>query len=131
MHEVVESAAPSSERNLVVRTVIPEAQFNDLRQQFALRDEASVRLYLCKYPFLFPLLLEAKAQVTRFFGNETQPALQISVDPNDWAAQLFVVIPTRLNADAAFALFDQLDQEWWLEASERAEFRMNFTPEFI
>lgn len=131
MHDVVDYAAPSSEWNSAVRAVISESQFSDLRQQFELRDEAGIQSYLCKYPFLFPLLLEAKSQVTRLFGAETKPALQISIDPNDWSAQLFIVIPTRLDADAAFALFDQLDQEWWLEASERAEFRMNFTPEFI
>ena len=113
-----------------MRAVISESQFGDLRKHFELRDEASVRSYLCKYPFLLALLLETKAQITRIFGEETKPALEVSVDPNDWAAQLFIVIPTRLNADEISLLFDQLDQEWWMEASERANYRMNFIPEF-
>lgn len=121
----------SSGQNSTLESVMSETELCDLRQQYELRDEASIRTYLRKYPFLIALLLEAKTQVARIFGEDTKPALQISIDPNDWSSQLFVVIPTRLNADTAFALFDQLDQEWWLGASERAEFRMNFTPEFI
>ena len=129
MHDLIEYATPSSERT--VRSVIPESQFGDLGKQFELRDEASLRSYLYRYPFLFALLLEAKFQVARIFGAQTRPALQVSLDPNDGAAQLFVVIPTRLNAKAALFLFDQLDQEWWLETAASAEFRMNFSPEFI
>ena len=105
--------------------------FVELRKQFELRDESGVRTYLRKYPFLLTLLLEAKTQVVRIFGEGTKAVLQISVDPNDLSAQLFIVIPTQLSAKEALALFDQLDQEWWLEATKRADFRMNFIPEFV
>lgn len=131
MHDVIEHAALGSERNPAVRTVISESQFGDLCKQFELRDEASIRSYLYRYPFLFTLLLEAKSQVARIFGAETSPVLQVSIDPNDGATELFVVIPTRLTAQATMSLFDQLDQEWWLEAAKRADFRMNFSPEFV
>lgn len=109
---------------------LPAAEMAALREQFDLRDEASVWDYLRQYPFLCPLLLEAREQVRRIFGAATRPALEVSVDPEDWSRQLFIVVPTQLNAKAALALFDQLDEEWWLEASERADFRMNFVPEF-
>ncbi len=107
------------------------SMFVELRKQFELRDESGVRTYLRKYPFLLTLLLEAKTQVVRIFGEGTKAVLQISVDPNDLSAQLFIVIPTQLSAKEALALFDQLDQEWWLEATKRADFRMNFIPEFV
>ena len=109
---------------------LPAAQMDALRDQFELRDETSIWDYLRQYPFLCPLLLEAREQVRRIFGAETSPALEVSVDPNDWSRQLFIVVPTRLDAKAALAFFDKLDKEWWLEASERADFRMNFKPEF-
>lgn len=131
MPDVLELPTQNSERNAATRAVISEAQFSNLRRQFVLRDETSVRAYLSRYPFLFGLLLEAKMQVVRIFGADTRPALQVSIDPNDGAAQLFVVIPTRLNASAAMSLFDRLEEEWWLAAAERADFRMNFSPEFI
>lgn len=108
-----------------------ETGFGRLRKLFELRDEPGIRAHLRQFPFLFTLLLEAKTQVARIFGEGTRTALQISVDPNDSSPQLFIVIPIRLNAKEAFALFDQLDQEWWLEAAERADFRLNFIPEFV
>ncbi len=108
-----------------------DERFRMLREQFEIKDKTSVKAYLRRYPFLLPLILEAKTQVIRIFGNETRAALQVSVDPSDWSSQLYIVIPTRLNAEAALELFDKLDKEWWLEVSERARFRMNFVPEFI
>jgi hypothetical protein len=121
----------SSGQNSTLESVVPETEFCNLHQQYELRDELSIKAYLRKYPFLIRLLLEAKTQVTHIFGEETKPALQISIDPNDWSAQLFIVIPTQLNVDEISVLFDQLDKEWWIEASEKADYRMNFIPEFI
>lgn len=122
------SSCLSPDRQLGRETV---SRYGELAKLFELRDGYEVETYLHKYPFLFTLLLEAKTQITRIFGEGTRTALQISVDPNDSASQLFIVIPTRFNAKEALALFDQMDQEWWLEAAERADFRMNFIPEFV
>jgi len=108
-----------------------DSMYTNLRKQFELRDESVVRAYLRKYPFLFAILFEAKAQVARIFGQETRNLLQVSVDPNDMSSQLFIVIPTHLNAKQALELFDKLDQEWWMDAAKRADFRLNFIPEFI
>lgn len=105
--------------------------YASLRKQFELRDEVSVRAYLRKYPFLFTILFEAKKQVDRIFGEKTKTVLQVSFDPNDLSSQLFIVIPTALNAKQALVLLDQLDHEWWLEAAKRTDFRLNFIPEFI
>jgi hypothetical protein len=43
----------------------------------------------------------------------------------------YLIVPTRLDANEAYDLFERLDREWWLEASERAQFRMNIVPEFL
>lgn len=102
-----------------------------LLEQFELRNENRVNQYLRQYSFLLPLILEAKAQITRFFSPETRTAIEVSADPSDGSSQLYLVIPTRLKAEEAYGQLERLDQEWWLEASERAQFRMNIVPEFI
>ncbi len=110
---------------------VSDEQWNALRNQFEIRDEAGVRRYLSRYPFLPTLILEAKAQVERIFGPQTWPALKITFDPSDGSTQLYITVPTRLDVKSCLELFDKLDQEWWLEASERADFRMNFVPEYV
>jgi len=102
-----------------------------LLEQFELRNEGKVNQYLQQHSFLLPLILEAKAQIARIFSPETRTALEISADPSDGSSQLYLVIPTRLKAEEAYRRFERLDQEWWLEASESAQFRMNIVPEFI
>lgn len=102
-----------------------------LLEQFDLRDEPKVSQYLEKYPFLLPLIFEAQAQIASLFSPETRTALEVTADPSDGSAQLYLVIPTKLKAEAAYDLFERLEREWWLEASERARFRLNIAPEFI
>jgi hypothetical protein len=65
-----------------------------------------------------PALEVGELNVPRTFG------MAVEMNPN-------LVIPTRLKAEEAYRQFERLDQEWWLEASERAQFRMNIVPEFI
>jgi len=108
-----------------------ETALEPLLEQFELRNENSVSQYLRQYPFLLSVILEAKSQIARLFSPEIRTALEVSADPSDGSSQLYLVIPTRLNANEAYDLFERLDQEWWLEASERARFRMNIVPEFI
>ncbi len=107
-----------------------EIALEPLLEHFELRDENCVSQYLRQYPFLLSVLLEAKSQIGRLFSPETRTALEVTADPSDGSSQLYLVIPTRLNANEAYDLFERLDQEWWLEASERARFRMNIVPEF-
>lgn len=102
-----------------------------LLEQFDLRNEQQVSQYLEKYPFLLSLILEAQTQITSLFSPEIRTALEVTTDPSDGSAQLYLVIPTRLKAAAAYDLFERREREWWLEASERARLRLNIAPEFI
>jgi len=107
-----------------------QTSLETLLEQFELRNENRVKQYLHQYSFLLPLILEAKAQIKRLFSPETGATLEVSTDPSDGSSQLYLVIPTRLKAEEAYRQFERLDQEWWLAASERAQFRMNIVPEF-
>lgn len=108
-----------------------QTTLENVLEQFDLRDENRVIQYLRQNPFLASLILEAKSQIARFFSPETRIAIEVSADPGDGSSQLFFLVPTRLNANETYDLFERLDREWWLEASERAQFRINIIPVFI
>lgn len=109
----------------------PDQELASILESFELRNAADVRQYLQNHSFLIPLLHEAQTQVARFFSTPAKPILEVSHDPSDGAAQLFLVIPTQLKAEDAYEQMEKLDAEWWLVASERAQFRLNIVPEFL
>ncbi len=99
-------------------------------EQFDLREAHQVKQYLQRYPFLLSLIFEAQAKIACLFSLSTKTALEVNTDPSDGSARLYLVVPTKLHAQAAYELFERFEQEWWLEASERAQFRMSIVPEF-
>lgn len=99
-------------------------------EQFELKNADRVNQYLRQYPYLLPLLFEAKSQIARLFNLEAKTAIEVVADPSDGSSQLYLIVSTNLSSEDTGALFEKLDQEWWLEASERGKFRMNIVPEF-
>ncbi len=99
-------------------------------EQFDLREADRVQEYLQRNSFLLPIIFEAQAQIARLFSLSTKTVLEVTTDPSDGTSQLYLVVPTKLRARAAYELFERFEQEWWLEASARAQFRMNIVPEF-
>lgn len=110
--------------------VTKQAVLENPLEQFELKNADKVNQYLRQNPFLLPLLIEAKSQIARLFGLEAKTAIEVVADPSDGSSQLYLIVSTSLSSEEADDLFEKLDQEWWLEASERAQFRMNIVPEF-
>ena len=119
-----------SPSNLETPQLTPSELAETLLAQFELRSGQQVSQYLGQYPFLLPLILEAEARIKSLFNPETKTALEVTADPSDGSTQLYLVIPTKLPAVTAYELFERLEREWWLEASARAQFRLNLVPEF-
>jgi hypothetical protein len=70
---------------------------------------------------LIPLLFEACARIMACF-DDTKMALEVLSDPEAPSdLQLVVYIQTHLPPNDAIAKLDQFDDEWWLEASQRAD----------
>jgi hypothetical protein len=109
----------------------PADPLDSLRESFELRDEARLKRYLQQYDFLLPILHEARTQIARFFPDSPRLALEAVWDPSDASTQLYVMVPTRLSAQEAYEQMDKLAEEWWYEACERAQFRMNIVEELI
>lgn len=92
-----------------------------LEQVYNTRDPAAVFAFLEGHPFLVSLLIEAHAQVSRFFPSFVG-FLEVHTDPDDTLdKQLVFFIATNLSAEDAFSRLDQLDEYWWLDATEHAQ----------
>ncbi len=99
--------------------------------QYQFRNHGEVQTFLREHASLVNVLLEALPRVAHRFGQASQIALEVVADPEDHDRKLFAFILTALPAEAALELRDQFDNEWWLDASERAQGQLIFDVEFI
>ncbi len=108
-----------------------ESLINCLDKLYQFRDHNQVETFLRNHIYLVNLLLEALAKVKNCFGQDSQIALEVVRDPEDGDCKLFAFVLTALPVEEALALRDQLDDEWWLEASERGQGQLIIDVEFI
>jgi hypothetical protein len=103
-----------------------------LEQRYAFRERGEVLGFLKVYPFLVPLILEAYGKIAEYFGPYPNVVLEVVNDPEALDYQeLFIFIRTNLPPREAFALLKRFDQEWWLDASDRAECLLNIDVEYV
>lgn len=88
--------------------------------------------YISRHAFLVPVLREARVAIERVFGDALERLrYEVFSDPEtpEPTEQLYLHIGSRLPAPDAFALLTRLDQEWWLDAIDRAKGRLVITVE--
>jgi len=103
-----------------------------IEQLYILRRRAEVIGFIKAYPFLAPLLLEAYGKIAEYFGPRTDVVLEVVSDPE--AAnhrELFILVRTGLTPSEALTLLERFDQEWWLDASEKARCMLNVDVEYV
>jgi hypothetical protein len=108
-----------------------ELQFALLEQRCLFRRRDEVIRFLKVYPFLVPLLLEACDKIAEYFAAFSGVVLEVITDPeaeND--RELFAFIRTSLPPVEAFDGLDRLDEEWWLDASDKAKGKLCIHVEF-
>lgn len=92
----------------------------ELDRWFGTDDRQQVLAYLERHPHLVPLLVDVAAAIGQFFPPEDRPYLQVIDDPDTQTVQLYAIVRTSLPPDEADERLDRLDEEWWLDAVERA-----------
>lgn len=101
-----------------------------LEQLYTFRERPGVLRFLNKYPFLVSLLLEAHKKIGDYFPN-SQVFLEVVTDPetiNDH--QLVTFIATNLVPDKAVDSLNRFDDDWWLDALDRAQGKLCINLEF-
>ncbi len=112
----------------IVRVHQPEIPL--LERLYRFRERLDVLGFLERYPFLIPLLLEAYGKIGEYFPY-SQVFLEVVTDPeatNDY--QLVLFIATNLDPDEADDRFERFDEDWWLDALDRAQGMLCINLEF-
>jgi len=125
-------SAPASSSGVLL-TGLPQQEIllGLLDGLYQFRNHNEVEDYLRRHNCVVNVLLEAPERVKSRFGSDTQIALEVITDPEDGDIKLFAFVLTPLPVEQALDLRDQLDEEWWLEASERAEGQVILDVELI
>ena len=88
--------------------------------------ENEVINFLREHPYLFELLEEAHDKIKEYYDEDTHAFLEITSDyEGEGFRELFVRIETSLPVKEALSILDRFDEEWWFDASARAQGRMN------
>ena len=89
-----------------------------LSRLYNIRRESEVFKFLEDKPSIISLVLEAHERIRDYFGSSTELVLEVITDPEateDY--ELVIFVRTNLSPDDAFRMLEQLDEEWWLDAS--------------
>jgi len=106
----------------------PEA----LEKLYTYRRPMEVKGYIKAHSFLVPLLVEAYDKIGEYFGSNPAVVLEVVTDPEaDDYRELFAFIQISLSPEEALSRLDQLDKEWWLDASDKAQNHFCIDVEFV
>ena len=97
---------------------------------YIFREATEVTSFLEENPFLIPLLQEAYMHIKRHLPH-SDVVLEVVTDPEIMGQKdLVVFIVVEGKAEEASEALDRLDEEWWLNALERAEDKLHIALEF-
>lgn len=111
----------------------PELDLKHLEGMYSFRKRRELMRFIREHAFLVPLLLEARPAIERHFGREARGVLRLFVDSEDLPAEpmLYAGVVTALSASEAAERLDHLDEDWWLDQSDRAQGHLCLTVEFL
>ncbi|NUO80825.1 hypothetical protein HUU05_12155 [candidate division KSB1 bacterium] len=104
------------------KTASSESASSAFEQRFLYRHPKEVRQFLEAHPFLVSLLKEARERIDNYFGGHNDVVLEVIAEPNALDDhELFAFVQTDLPHKDALARLERLDEDWWLDASVRAQ----------
>jgi hypothetical protein len=107
-----------------------EAQLQLLELIYSFRKPREVKRFLETYKFLAPLLIEAYFEIGKHFPNP-RIFLEIDIDPEETNdQQLVAFVATNYSPNEAIRKLKQFDEDWWLDALDRAQKRLCINVEF-
>ncbi|MEC4892632.1 MAG: hypothetical protein SAL07_16715 [Oscillatoria sp. PMC 1051.18] len=116
-----------SQDKLISLSNISQSDLENLQRLYKFRKPTEVLTFLDRHPFLVPLLLEGYNHIRSRFPN-AELFLEYVPDPEIDDPQLVVYIATSLvNRQQAIDNLEQIDQDWWLNVSDRTEGKIYLT----
>jgi hypothetical protein len=100
------------------------ADIEQLKENYTFRRENLVIKFIQKHPFLLDVLKEAYPQIRKHFPDETL-VLEVNFDKEGAEYDmLFIHIQTEQEVAISLQNFDNLDNEWWLDKMEAANYKL-------
>lgn len=96
---------------------------------YSLTKLSTLRATLVKYPFLLPLLIEAKDALAGFY-----PTAECRLEPmmlSDETSGITLFVELKGNVDASYDLLEKFDDTWWLSNLDRAKGRISIILDFV
>lgn len=112
---------------------LPAKDLAQLAELYTVRSPPEmVSEFLAENRYLVKLLKETRRRITHYFGAETKPLLELVFIPEtDILDKIWVLVPTKLSAEAALAILDRFDEAWWLDACVESKGNLNIGLEYI
>jgi hypothetical protein len=111
---------------------LPKTTTTDLdriRAVYEFEDEREVTARLEDFPFLVPLLLEARGRLAAHFGPDAPVRIDLACDPEGVDRSLFARVLTDLEPEDALDRLDAFGEDWWLEAGRASHNLLHFDVE--
>jgi hypothetical protein len=93
---------------------------------YSVQEPEKVQSFLEANKFLVPLLLTAYVHIQEHFPGSV---VRLEMDAED-NSQLIASIITNRSPDEAFQQLEQFDEQWWLDALDKAEMKLTISLEF-
>jgi hypothetical protein len=103
---------PSSDQDRQTSTPGAETDWHTL---YEIENPAEVDAYVAEHPTVATVLDEAPDQIHAVFGNDAQPRLRLTCDPEEGDCWLSVGIPSADVGPSVLPLIDAFDERWWLD----------------
>ena len=100
-----------------------------VRAAYEFSDEREITARLEEYPFLIPLLEEARGYLAKHFGPDAPVRIDLAFDPAGEDRSLFARVVTDLPPREALDRWDAFEEEWWLEAGRASQNLLHFDVE--
>lgn len=116
----------------IAATTLPSkiVEEHPLEKLYVVRQSKETLQFIRENSFLDPLLREASTHIKRYFPS-SELFLEVVADPDiPDEKQLVVSIPVQQKPEEASLALDELDENWWLDAMERAQNKLCITLEF-
>lgn len=119
--------ATLDQNHSILQTIARSARWRKLAEMYSFHDAATVSSFLSAHPHLIEILFEAYPHLLEHLGPDLKVALKVVSDPEaEDSKRLFAYLLTSLPPEEALIRLDRLDEEWFLDQTDRVGDLFNF-----
>jgi len=116
------------------RSALPTLTIHDialLSDLYTFRDFFRISRFLSGHLKVAAFLMASYSHISNVAPGMLRPALHVLTDPESGGERLFLLLPTTLPVKEARRILRQLDQKWWLAASEQISEQLMLDVEYV